>query len=631
MTNRPGTDAGPAQSRTPDGHSRIYALALVVGVAFLCVTPALLGRLGGEGYLGLQYNTDDHMVYAAWMRQAMEGRFFFDNRFTIDPQPGLTVHVYFFVLGLIARVLGIVATMTLARATLSGLFVWLAYGLICRLTPQIFVRKLALTLTVFGAGAGFLVWHNFGVAIVKPVPPPLGTVMFGRLPIDVWQPEAFVFPSMLTNGLFMAALCLIVVAFRAVLDAKESRRAVPLGFCAFALLANIHSYDVAMMGLVLIAFLLAGLVRKQVGWSWFLRGAGIAAGAIGPALWIAHVLHADPVFRSRAATETFSPPFSQVFWGIPFLIALAIAGLWLQSGNRAPVPRTRAMGAALACILVLAMYVGSIHAGNGYWMSPATWAVAYLAMIATLCLIWCEDLTANLLWAWALVGLVAIYFPALFQRKMAMGLAVPWALLASLGLAAVIARLDRGSRNLVTVLAILLISGSSFDWLVRERAFAAHDESSTTLHPAYLSADARHIVDYLNEYASIHPTDKIVVVAMPGIRGQSDQIDGFAPPVMPDLNPILSGLTGVYTYAGHWSETPDYGSRRNDLMAFYVPALITTGKSTDPREFLRRSQADFIVAPVPGAFPQIGEALRDMRDYGRTVVDGSQFRLVKVD
>ena len=112
-----------------DGQSRLYAIVFALGVAIACVIPAILGHWIADGYLGYQYNTDDHMVYSAWMRQAMDGRFFFDNRFTLDAQPGLTVHVYFFVLGLIAKFLGIATTVTIARALLSGLFVWLAGGL----------------------------------------------------------------------------------------------------------------------------------------------------------------------------------------------------------------------------------------------------------------------------------------------------------------------------------------------------------------------------------------------------------------------------------------------------------------------------------------------------------------------
>src|ERR1019366_5439718 len=74
------------------------ALPYIVGLA---TTPA------GSAYLGYQNNTDDHMVSSAWMRQAMDGRFLMDNRFTTGAQPRLTINLYFFVLGIVAKVTGI--------------------------------------------------------------------------------------------------------------------------------------------------------------------------------------------------------------------------------------------------------------------------------------------------------------------------------------------------------------------------------------------------------------------------------------------------------------------------------------------------------------------------------------------
>jgi arabinosyltransferase C len=607
-----------------DDQSRLYAILFAVGAAVACLLPAILGHWT-DGYLGYQYNTDDHMVYSAWMRQAMDGRFFFDNRFTIDPQPGLTVHVFFLALGWIAKALGISATVTLVRAMLSGLFVWLAHCLIVKLTREPFAQKLALALTILGGGLGFLVWHNFGTEIVRPVFPPLRAMMDGRLPIDVWQPEAFVFPSMLTNCLFMAALCLMLVGLKTVLDARDSWKPVPLGFATFALLANIHSYDVALLGMVLVGFLAMELSKKRVSWIWGLRSVVIAAGAVGPALWIVHVLHADAVFRERAATPTYSPVFLPVFFGLLFLIVPALIGLWNREDTEPMSILKRRIGMSVAAAAMLLMCFLSKGYTGGYWMGQAAWLTLFAGVLAVLVLIASDDAVRNLLWAWALVGVVAIYFPALFQRKLAMGIEVPWAVLGAIGLAGLIGRVERGARNLATVLAILVLSGSSLLWLFRECALATStdDVSNTTVHPVRLSVDERKIVDYLNA----HRSDRTVVLAMPGIAVKGSQPDQFLTPLMPDLNPILSGLTGVYTFAGHWSETPDYVTRRNELTSFFL----ANGRNLDPSEFLKRTGADYIVAPVPEAFVTVPVPLRKMEKYGTVVVDGPQFRLIQVD
>src|ERR1700704_2470901 len=111
----------------------VFGLALVA--AILAVSPYIYGCLTappGTRYIGFQYNTDDHMVYAAWMRQAIEGRFLFDNRFAIDAQPGLTIHVYFWALGLLAKGTGIPLAAAIARFIFSGALVLLLYRLLRR-------------------------------------------------------------------------------------------------------------------------------------------------------------------------------------------------------------------------------------------------------------------------------------------------------------------------------------------------------------------------------------------------------------------------------------------------------------------------------------------------------------------
>src|SRR5262249_20318396 len=130
IAESPQAQALEKEKREASERNFVRILALVA--AIIAALPFLLNWLlkqQGNTYLGVQYNLDDHMVYAAWMRQAMDGRFLFDNRFTTDPQPGLTIHLYFLALGWVAKIFGIVFTMALARIGLSVGFVYLAYRL----------------------------------------------------------------------------------------------------------------------------------------------------------------------------------------------------------------------------------------------------------------------------------------------------------------------------------------------------------------------------------------------------------------------------------------------------------------------------------------------------------------------
>lgn len=604
-------------------HRFVLIFAIAAGVVAL--VPAFFGWLGapaGSSYLGIQYNTDDHMVYAAWMRQAMDGHFFFDNRFTTDAQPGLTVHVYFFLLGLIAKLLGIPLAMTLARVGFSVLFVFLLHRLVKKLDWSIYATKLALALAVVGGGLGFLVWQTFGVDISKPgVPDVLRSLLLGHLPTDVWQPEGFVLPSMLTNGLFMVSLCLIVFVLVSMLEARDSWKPVLPGAVAMAVLMNIHSYDVLIVTLAMVGFLVMTLARRQATRDWFVRAAVVGAGAIPSALWFVYVLRHDTVFQSRAATETYSPNFRPVLFGYVLLILLAIGGMTSQKRDKWRTPA----GLGLLGLVILGLAVAAQSHTEGYFLGPVAWlAVMALGLIA-LGLLASENAAWNLVASWAVMGLFAIYFPGLFQRKLAMGLSIPWALLAAIGVEALLRRQERSARNLATILFLVLLSASSVRWFTRELELIKANVSNTTVHPVYLNSDSRRIMAYLNRLSGRH-----VLVAMPGIPSPAADAEGhpipdtFGTPLVPDLNPIASGLTGVYTYAGHWSETPDYGRRRNAVTAIFSRQEPMETKRT----FLNSIGADYLIAPVPEAFGF--NDLDDLRPLGTVVVDGSQFSLVRL-
>lgn len=609
-----------APERAQDRVEFPYVRNMMGACALLALLPALFGVLTtqqGFRYLGHPFAFDDHMVYAAWMRQAMEGRILMDNRFAIDPQPGITVHFYFLVVGWFAKLVGLFWAATLAKVAFVAVFVWLAYGLIRRVTRDVFTIKIALALVCFGAGFGFLAWHNFGRALVNPMPEFLRAWMGGLQPTDVWQPEGFVFPSMLTNGLFMASLSLIVIAFTAFLDAREDWNAVWKGGLAMLVLMNVHAYDALLVALVMVAFLAATFASRTLTTAWLGRAILIGCGAVPTALYFLHVLRADPVFQRRAETETYTSNFLQVFWGYLPLLALGLWGAWTALPDSGPIRRR--IGIALVPLTLAAMLYGARGHTEGFWLDMPVWAGLFALAIGVVALNADDAPARNLLFAWAIVGLVAPYFPGLFQRKLLMGLSIPWAILAALGLAQLMHGLkDRGTRNLVTVLSIVVVSATSFRWLVRQFDLIRREVASTTVHSPYVSSDAVRVLDYLNA----QPGRK-VVLAIPGVPSPDEgSQDSFSTPYLPDLNPVVSGLTGAYTYAGHWSETPDYLRRRDLALRFFLPQ--TTDEQR--RRILEESTADYVVVPVPEAYPQVA----DVTHLGSVVVEGTQWRLIKV-
>ncbi|MEZ0326167.1 MAG: hypothetical protein ACAH95_09685 [Fimbriimonas sp.] len=606
-------------------HDRRFVLGLALAVVVLAALPGLIIALTaptGSTYVGQVYNTDDHMVYAAWMRQAMDGRFLFDNRFTTDPQPGLTIHLYFFILGLIAKVTGIAFATNLARLVFSFLFVLLLHRLVSKIGLDAFARRLGTALPLVAGGVGFLVWHTFGQAIVTPSP--FGELMLGKLPVDVWQPEVFVFPSMLSNGLFMISLCLIALVFLAVLECREDKRTVLWGAGAMFLLMNIHSYDVLMVALVLVGFLACTVVQKQLTKEWLVRAVLIGVGAIPAALWFVYVLKNDPVFQARASTETFSPNFRQVFFGL--LLPLGLAFVWFATRKTEdPLERKRwNRGMGLLALIVLAFFVTAAGHQNGYFVTMGGWIPMFAFAVVASALLSDRNPATNLIISWAVVGMVAIYFPALFQRKLGMGLAVPWSVLAAMGLANVLRTQDASARRLVTALSLLLLGATSLRWIGREFLLASANVSNTTLHPVYLDQDVQRILTYLSEQAG-----RKVLIALPGewspvfsANKQEEAPKSELAPAMPDYNPIASGLTGVYSYAGHWSETPNYMKRRNE-----VSKLFLTQMSSDERKAaVKKTGAQYILSPNPAHI----QGVADLSSLGDVVVDGEKFRLIKV-
>lgn len=604
---------------TDPAHFRRFTLWFAVGLAALSLVPFVFGLLNtpaGATYSGFQLNVDDHMVYAAWMRQSMEGRFLFDNRFAIDPQPGLTFHLYFLVLGWIAKLTGISWAAALSKAVFSALLAVLAGRLIEPIVKDAFTAKLCLAVSTLGAGIGFLVWHDFGQVLVRPMTMWLSGIGQGKLPIDTWQPEAFVVPSALTNSLFMVSLCLILGVFLCVLQARESWRPVPPGMVCIAILMNVHSYDVLLVALVLVGMLAGlaglGLATKQ----WIARCLVMAVGVIPPAMWFLHVLRSDAVFQARAATPTYSPALIQVVLGcLPILIA-ALIWLWRSNRNLAYL-----IGGGLG---VLAMVSGAKD--GTYWLGALLWGLLF-ALVLLSCYVLGRTLRGEpeapnkiLLFAWCFVGFVAPYFPALFQRKLLMGVAIPIGILGGLGLASLLLRGERSKRNLATVMVITLLAATPMRWLMREQMLARDNVSSTTVHPVYLSSDVKKIVDYLGDVKG-----RKVALALPGVPQAGQAPDTFLTPYLPDLNPFLSGFAGCYTYAGHWSETPQYLERRNHATRFFLKGTPSAERQT----FIKEQRIDYIVAPVPDAFPALADLAR-VDELGHVVAGGNQFELIKV-
>lgn len=598
---------------------RRFSIQVAIAAVVLAALPTVFGLLlqtSGAWYMQQQVAMDDQMVYAAWMRQAAEGRFLFDNRFASPPQAGLTVHLYFLVLGWIGKVIGIPGALTLARLVFSGLFILLLGRFVEKLGWSLYASKLAVVLAAFGSGLGFACWEIFRTDL--PEGSPIRILTGGRLPIDVWQPEAFGFSSMLTNGLFMASLCLFLVIFECILRAKESWKPVPAGAAAFFVLMNIHSYDVLLLVFVMLGTLAALMGAKQLDKAWVVRVVVIALGALPAAGYFLYVLSQDEVFRARAATLTYTENFRQVAVGILPALILGVLGLFRGGTDQADEKRTPAV-AALAAALIGMIGLSFAHA-DGYFLTMPSWIVFFGLILTALYFSRPKDPIHALVWAWALVALIAPYFPQLFQRKLSMGLAIPWGIAAAAAIAQMTEKLDRSRRNMATALGLIVVCATSLYWLQRELILIRQNVSTTTVHSIYLSSDGVEILSALNEESG-----QKIVMAMPGLPQQLEGRAQFGTPLVSDLNPFAAAFTGAYAPAGHWSESPNYSQLRGEATSFFFDREDDEAR----RQMMARLKITHLIAPLPEAFP--GLPLADVRSLGTVVKETGAFALIRID
>jgi arabinosyltransferase C len=594
---------------------RRFALVAALAAALLASLPLILGLMGSEAgglYLQQQTALDDQMVYAAWMRQAMDGAFLFDNRFAIESQPGLTFHAYFLMLGWLAKVVSIPWALSIARIVFSGMFVLVLAGFLERVDAREPTRKLAVLFAVFGGGLGFAAWEMFGREILGGSP--VRFITGGHLPTDVWQPEAFTFPSMLTSGLFMFSLCLILLIFNAVLDARKDGKAVVPGMIGMLLLMNIHSYDVVLIALVLVGLVAAAVGGEFFDKKWMLRCVLIGLGAVPAALWFMHVIKNDPVFQARAATETFTGNFRGVLGGVLPAMVLAYVGLWRGAD---PKPK---LGFFLALGVPVVLFIAGVKMapGAGYMLGWPMFALVVGIGMLALWQLKIDKPFRALLWSWALMSLAAPYLPMLFQRKLSMGMIIPWAILAALALGDLLKDLKKSERLILSTACLLLMAGSSVQWILRELSLSKTNVSSTTLHSPYLSAGALGAIEKLDA----EPGRK-VVIASPAYPALLEG-GGFVAPIPPDLNPIASGLTGAYSFAGHWSETPDYEDKRRQALLLFQPGV----REEDKAKILADSGATHLIAPSPIVFSNV--PLTNVDHLGEVIYDEGGWKLIRV-
>ncbi len=498
---------------------------IVVGVIlltlFLTGLPYLLGYYitpPGTQFIGTAYNIDDYCNYLSWLRQAMDGHFFLRSLFTTDPQKGLEFNVFFWLLGRLAHHAHLSPQAVLQMARVGGSLALLI--LIYRFYRFVLPSDLPARLTAFGfaclgSGFGWVTWAHWHD---KNLP---------GSPVDAWQPEAYTFLTLYTSALMTVSTCLILGALYALLLGEQTgkwRYPVIAGVCG-AILGNMHSYDVLHLSAAWGLFLVVWTVIKRgrgVAKSWA-RGVLALALTLPTTVYQYLVFQRETVFRQRANVPTLSPAFWHYALGYGLVFLLALFALFVFARRTAPPassPKTET-GPPL--------------------LFPACWAVA---------------------------GLLVIYLPVAFQRKMLMGEHIPLCLLAGVGAAYLTARLAPRARTVALTCLVLLSCPSNLLFLTRDITHLETDRSETLQFP-YLTDT---LVDTFHWVAANTPPDAAVVGS-------------------PALCAYLPGYTGHPVWAGHWAETPRYAEKIQLFNRFSDSET----PDADRQAFLRSTHARYLL------------------------------------
>jgi hypothetical protein len=375
------------------GEWRFVVVVAVAAMLVTCIPYGVGAALSTpeREFGGFVYAVDDGYSYLAKMRQGAEGAWLFHVVFTPEPHPGALLFPFHLMLGRIAAMVAgsdLTATMVwvyhLARLVFGFGLVLTLYRFFSSFTGRVTVRRMALLITVFGGGLGWLL-VSLGAR-----------EWLGSLPLDFILPEGFTF--------------LVLFGFPHIALART--------LLLWGILFLLRAWEV--------------LPQEQPGVaSGSSRSAGIRSAAASGAVWLVMGL--------------IVPFYVAVAWAVTGVLWLALAIrrrrlVWRQAWLAALV------GLVSSPAVVYSTIVFSSHEVYETWFaqnligSPhplhylAAFGVPLVLAIPALGNAWRDR--ANATWAllaWVIAVPLLVYLPVNVQRRLAEGVQVPLSLLAALG------------------------------------------------------------------------------------------------------------------------------------------------------------------------------------------------------
>ena len=566
------------QASAASNRGFVCIVALVLGC--LTTIPYLieLHRLRGLYFLASGHSASDYAIYLTWMRLASLGQLRDPHLYGSGFKAVIFINPTYLAIGRLVRWthLALPVAYHVARLALIIPFTATVWWFVGKVVADISARRCALLFVCFSSGLGWL---------LSPV--------LRQTPIDLWQPEAVTFLSVYLYPHFIVGMTLQMLMLGMLLSADRTGKILPAvgaGILAAAL-AVAHTFDLVPVSVAWGFYLLVKLATSGLrnpnareGWIRTLKVSSLAALIGMPGIvYILLQYRLDAAFAGQDRSMLSYGPLA-VLAGYASLLILAIAGLRLEAQARREQPAHSA---------------NDLADGELFWNSDA------MKLIAT----------------WALVGLVIVYAPVSFQRKLAGGGHIPIAILAAIGWTHLLRRyvsvISLRRELWLAVAATVILSLSNVKFVLGDIKHADSGELygfRSTLNVGEVSA-----LRWVNSHT---PADA-VVQALPWYQLSANATLQPGDTTLMLFSPTFADRA---EYVGHWSETPYYDQRFAGLLQF----MSNWNQPQVAAAWLRSEHISYIVVSQPDSGDAANAALQShvpLPPYLREVYSNASARV----
>jgi hypothetical protein len=481
-----------------------FVIIISLIVLLLVSIPYFLAeRASGTDFVfnGFLLNPFDGNTYLAKMYQGWQGNWRFKLPYTADPGEGAYLFLFYLALGHLARLANLPNLVVFHLVRLLGtLFLLLTmWCFFSTLFSTSRPRKFAFALAALGSGMGWLL------------------VVSGALTSDFWVAEAYPFLSSYANPHFPISLSLMLWLLMPSLDNQpQNWRFAIWGGVSF-LLSVISPFGVVVVLMVLGGEFLLRWYQKRWSWSSFWRIFWIALLGLPMMIYDLWAVAVDPILAGwNDQNLTPSPPIWDLLISILPALLLAGVGVW----------------------------------GMAYWRKQGKTPDVGLPKNWSPILIWVG------------LGLLLMYLPWSLQRRFIIGLYVPLAGLAAIGLEMLAKDRSRRYRFLVTIIFFLAVPTNMIVLLAGFQATRMHDSQ------IYLSKPEHLALSWIEENTS---SDDLVLAS-------------------PEMGLFVPAYTGRQVIYGHPFETVNADKQEQAVTSFYSGEL----SETQMQDYLIDQGVDFI-------------------------------------